>query len=164
MAMTKLKLAPDNSNYSVTDGREVLATQLSGGAARYRRDVIGAPSRVTVQWILDREEYRYLRAFYKVVTQSGSEPFLIDLILDVPELTEHTAYFIPESMALTGQKGLSHTVSAQLDVKPLDMDETAAIDLVNVFNYFGPQWASSFPPLDDQLNTLMNISIPEDIA
>lgn len=160
MALTKLILPPDNSSYSVTDGREVLAVQLAGGASRYRRDILGATSKVSASWLLGPEPYRYLRAFYKAVTVSGSKPFLMDLILDEPTLTEHKVYFIPESLTLTGQKGLSYSVSAQLEVYPAEMDLDAANLFASLYSELGPAWQTEFPTLEDQLNTLINIDIP----
>lgn len=159
MALNKLKLTPDNSSYSVTDGKEVVATQLDGGAARYRRDILGATSAVAVSWILGTQDYKYLRAFYKALASSGATPFLIDLILDKPELTEHKAYFVPGSVQLTAQKGLTYWVSAQLEVYPIEMteDDTAFAAL---YGELGENWETLFPPIEDEFNTLINISIP----
>ena len=91
MALVELIIPPDQASYSVTDGKEVVATQLDGGAARYRRDILGATSRVAVQWTIGPDSYRYLRSFYRAVTVGGSNPFNIGLLLDEPEITWHTA-------------------------------------------------------------------------
>jgi hypothetical protein len=152
MAMTKFIIPPDNSAYSVTDGKEVVATQLDGGAARYRRDIIGATSTVNVSWILGRDEYKYLRSFYRGVTGKGATPFLIDLILDDFELTEHKVYFIPGSMQLTAQKGLTHWASAQLEVYP--NEDTDNGDFAYLYNEFGS--FSKFLVSEDVLQIVVN--------
>lgn len=155
MAITKFIIPPDNSAYSATDGKEVVATQLDGGAARYRRDIIGATSTVSVSWILGRDEYKYLRSFYRGITGKGATPFLIDLILDECEPIEHKAYFIPGSMQLTAQKGLTYWASAQLEVYPNeDMDNG---DFAYIYNALGPNWASSL----DKLNIIVNTNWPQ---
>lgn len=157
MATTKFIIPPDNSAYSVTDGKEIVATQLDGGAARYRQDIIGATSTVNVSWILGRNEYKYLRSFYRGITGKGATPFLIDLILDDFELTEHKVYFIPGSMQLTGQKGLTHWVSAQLEVYP--NEDTDKGNFAYIYNEFGS--IEVFIYAEDKLNTIVNINWPQ---
>lgn len=160
MALSKFVLPPDNSAYSVTDGKQVVATQLDGGAARYRRDILGATSKVSCAWVLGPHDYKYMRAFFRSLTQSGSKPFLIDLILDEPTLTEHKAYFVPDSMQLTGQKGLTYWVSAQLEVYPAEVDSEADAAFAALYGEYGSEWQSLFPPDEDEFNTLINVSIP----
>lgn len=160
MALTKFIYPPENSAYSVADGKEVVSTQLDGGAARYRRDIIGATSTVGVSWIFGPDEYKYLRSFYRAVTLKGSKPFRIDLILDEPELTEHKAYFIPGSMQLTAQKGLTYWASAQLEVYPAEIDYAAESAFVALFSEYGKDWESLFPIFENGFNTVINIDVP----
>jgi hypothetical protein len=155
MAMQKFVIPPDNSQYSATDGKEVVATQLDGGAARYRRDIIGATSTVNVAWILDTIDYKYLRSFYRGLTGKGASPFLIDLILDEAELTEHKVYFVPGSMQLTGQKGLTYWVSAQLEVYPNEDTDNGNAALM--YNAMGKNWQK----FEDKLNDIVNHIWPQ---
>jgi hypothetical protein len=159
MALTKLVIPPNQSGYTVTDGKETLAANLDGGAGRYRRDILNANSLVSVQWTLNQSEYRYIRAFYNGTTVSGSEPFLIDLILDQAELTEHEAYFVPDSMTLTQVVATqSYMVSAQLEVKPDTQDIDGDAALVMLYNEYG-----SFEAADEvlnQLEILTNVDLP----
>lgn len=155
MAMAKFAIPPDNSQYSVTDGKEVVATQLDGGAARYRRDIIGATSSVNVTWILGTNDYKYLRSFYRGITEKGAKPFLIDLILDEFELTEYKAYFIPGSLQLTQQKGLAYWISAQLEVYPNEDTDNGNFALM--YNAMGRDWQK----LEDKLNSIVNEDWPQ---
>ena len=112
-------IPPDQNGYAFTDGKEVLSVQLDGGASRYRKDILNANVNVTVQWTVDRDQYNFLRVFYKKRTESGSLPFMIDLYLDDPyTLTTHVAHFVPGTFGLKSQKGLSFVVGATLEVKP----------------------------------------------
>lgn len=163
MALTKLALAPDNSSYSVTDGKEVVSVALDGGAGRYRHDILGASSFVSVQWVCDRTEYRYLRTFYSALVDKGATPFLIDLILDDPLPVEHKAYFVPGSMTLTGQKGLSYYVSAQLEVEPVGVSEDD-ISFALLFGELGSNWESEFPVLENEFDNIINVQIPADLV
>lgn len=159
-ALTKFVYPPDNSSYSVADGKSVVATQLDGGAMRYRRAMIGATSTVACTWIVGPEGYKYIRAFFLAISRSGSLPFAIDLLLDQPELTEHKAYFIPDTMTLANQKGLQYTVTAKLEVYPIENDMEADAIFVSLFSEFGPNYVELFPKVEDEFDTLMNISIP----
>ncbi len=161
MNLSKFVLPPDNSAYSVADGKEVVTTQLDGGAARYRRDILGATSTVNCSWILGTEEYKYLRSFYRALTLKGSKPFLIDLILDEPTLTEHKAYFIPGSVQLTGQKGLTYWVTAQLEVYPAEIDYEAEAAFAALFGEYGEAWQSLFPVFENGLDVEINLTLPE---
>lgn len=149
--MTKLTIPPDLT-YSVQDGVEVISVQLDGGAPRMRRDILGATSTVDVEWRVGRDEFLYLRAFYRSVTVSGSEPFTIDLVLDSPSTTEHTARFKPGSMRLTGQEGYLHVVSAQLDVTPILPDTEYDIGMVAVWNEYGSAYGTVFAALSKLVN------------
>lgn len=163
MTLSKLNLLPDNSSYSVTDGKEVVSVQLDGGAGRYRRDILGASSAVSVQWVCDRTEYRYLRTFYSALVGKGAIPFLIDLILDDPLPVEHKAYFVPGSMVLTGQMGMSYYVSANLEVEPVgvsDEDITFAV----LYGEFGRDYQTKFLAFGDIFDNLMNVQIPGDLV
>ncbi len=137
MALTKLVIPPNQASYATKDGKEVISAKLDGGASRFRRDILEAASSINVVWSVGPDEYQYLRAFYKSVTVRGSLPFLIDLYMDLPTLTEHEAYFVPKSFALTGQRGKEFTVSAQLEAIPLEADDDLNIGLVALYNAYG---------------------------
>lgn len=161
MNLSKFVLPPDNSAYSVADGKEVVSTQLDGGAGRYRRDILGATSTVNVAWIMGPDEYKYLRSFYRALTLKGSKPFLIDLVLDEPTLTEHKVFFIPGSMQLTGQKGLTYWASAQLEVYPAEIDYEAEAAFAALFGEYGPSWQTNFPIFENGFDIEINLELPE---
>lgn len=137
MALTKLTIPPDQASYAVTPGSETLSAKLDGGASRFRLDVAGAASTVNVQWTVDGGKFQYLNAFYNTITKSGSLPFLIDLYLDLPTLTEHECHFIPNSFNFPSQRGSTFVISAQLEVKPDIPDEDYDESLVLLFNEYG---------------------------
>ena len=152
----KCIVPPNQASYSVKDGDEVDWTKLDGGAGRYRRDILNSTRSVTVQWTVGPELYEYLRAFYKVAVVQASTPFKIDLILDKPTLTEHDAYFVPSTMKLDAQKGLSYTLSAQLEVVPIETDFAQDSTLIALWQEFGADW----PYWADQLAQLVNVDWP----
>lgn len=135
--MKYLDLVPNQEDYSVSYGNEVISTKLDGGASRYRRDIIGAASTVTVSWQLDDEDYQYLNAFYRSETENGSQPFLISLILDDALPTQRTAYFVPGSKTLNEVSGLTYYVSAELEVMPVQANSDYDIAIVMLRDNYG---------------------------
>jgi hypothetical protein len=157
MAIAKFIIPPNQQGYGFEDGAETVATALAGGSARYARDILGAAYKMTVQWTLNAEEYKYARAFYRSVTISGSLPFLIDLYTDLGnQLLEHQCHFVPASFSLKSQQGLSFIVAATLEVIPLDPSSTDA-DHVYLINEFG---FGNYADFIDELNTTINTDIP----
>lgn len=157
MALTKFAYPPESSGYTTEDPAEVIAIKLDGGASRYRRDKIGSTSRVSVRWVFDPTQYRYFRAFYHSLLGRGSEPFLIDLVLDYAEPTEHKAYFVPGTVRLSEQRGHYYGVTVELEAYPTEVDTELEIGYVYMINNFGDNWAY----YEDQLNTIVNTSWPE---
>lgn len=161
MSLTRLNLRPQSASYSMTDNREVVSVQLDGGAARYRRDILNATSIVNVQWVLTEVEYKYIRIFYKEIIKSGSLPFEIELIINDSEVELHKAYIIPGSFGLKRQTGLSYTVGARLEAYPIAKNSDDDLQFALLFSEFGPDYETVFPPLEDQLNTIINTDLPE---
>jgi len=115
MALQKLHLPPDQSSYSVGFSKESVSVKLDGGKSRFRLDKQGGVSTVSVKWVCDQEQYQYLRAFYNTVSARASLPFLLDLYLDQPDLTEHKCNFVPGSMRLQSQRGYRFEVVASIE-------------------------------------------------
>lgn len=134
--LIELVIPPDQAGYATADGIEVVSAKLDGGASRRRRDIIGATSTVNVAWTCNEAKYLYLRSFYRTVAGEGATPFNIGLLLDRPTITTHKAYFVPGSMQLQSQRGLTFVVAAQLEVYPIKttQDDT---DFVYFYNELG---------------------------
>jgi hypothetical protein len=133
--MRKLVLLPDADSYGATDGSEWLRTELDGGVGRYRKDKIGASMMVNVQWTLNPAQYAYWKSFYAVV---GSNAFLCDLVSDDGNgPKEHTCNFIPGSVGLASQKGLTYVQRAQLEVKPLPRDADYDESIIVIYELLG---------------------------
>jgi hypothetical protein len=132
--MHKLMIRPDADSYSSKDGNEVISTALDGGASRFRRDKLGAPKIVGVKWTMNPAQYQYWRAFFVTATKKGSLPFLCDLLSeDGSGPTEHQCNFVPDSVSLPAQQGLTYIQEATLEVKPLPRDEDFDLSLVSLY-------------------------------
>jgi hypothetical protein len=114
-----LSLPPDQAQYAGAFGKTSIATQLDGGASRFRNDQLGAAFLVDVQWTTSAANYNYLTAFYRTSVTYGADPFQIDLLLDAGDsMLTYTAHFVPGTFKLILQAGETFIVAAQLEVVP----------------------------------------------
>jgi hypothetical protein len=157
--MKKLGLIPDQASYSTKDGTEVLSAQFEGGPPRYRRDVLGASSRVTVSWTLDASAYQYLRTFHRTAIGKGADWFLIDLLLDDADLAEYQAHFVPGSFGLQSRQGRAFVAGAELDVIPNATDQDYDDAVLMLFDEYG--WGrGGTERLFELLSELVNQDLP----
>jgi hypothetical protein len=126
--VAKLLLAPESTRYSASPGGAVERRAVGGGLSRVRRDQLGAPFTVEVGWLADENEADYLLAFQRHV---GADEFQIDLIIEGPVPTEHTARFLPGSLPISGVSGKSHPLRAMLEVSAPVRDAVADMAVVN---------------------------------
>lgn len=157
MPLPKLVLRPENSSYTVKDGVEVASTALDGGASRRRLDQLGSVYSVNASFVLNSNQYQYLRSFYKTVTASGSLPFLIDLIINEPDLTEYTAYFVEGSLQLQYQKGLTYSASCSFEVLPNPIDAEFDQSFVDFYALYGENYQSIFDMLEYIANHALDV-------
>ena len=139
--MRKLLLRPNSSSYTVEPGNEVVATDVAGGPSRSRRDFIGMPTKVNVAWWLDEDSFMYLNAFFNTVLQKGSLPFLMDLLIDKPYLTEHTCKFSPGSFKpVASTTAFTFTATCVLEVQPLPVNETFDLEVIDTYETTGGRY------------------------
>ena len=159
--MRKLMLCPTSTGYTSQHPDEVVSIQLDGGASRFRLDKTGGVHIVSAQWVLVPDEYHYFNAFQRVITASGSEPFLIDIITYLDTKVEHQVHFVPGSVSLAQQIGGVYYVSAQLEVMPQEIVEQDEEDFVILFEEFGAPVVPQFLVSEDLFNTIVNTDIPD---
>lgn len=132
--MERLLLRPNSEDYSQEEGAEVIRVELDGGTGRYRRDKIGATRRCNVSWTMNPTQYQYWRAFWHTATKRGALPFLCDLVgEDGTGPTPYVCYFVPGSVQMPAQQGLTYSQSATLEVKPNPVDDEQNLSIMAVF-------------------------------
>lgn len=140
MPLPKLYLTPAQDGYAAQDADDaVLRAKVSAGPSRTRLDMLGAPADVSVTFQMNPNEYQYWRAFFRSTIVEGSLPFLLDLLLDFPELTEHQVKIVPGSARLSGQRGLLYVVSMRLEVKVVEADADLDATVAMLFEQYGDQ-------------------------
>lgn len=160
MVLKKFVLPPDERSYKVTDGEETLRVQLDGGKGRYRKDMLNSTSEVKVKWTFTKPQYEYFRAFYKGTAQTGAKSFLIDLLMDEASgLQEVEANFIPGKVSLSRVRGLSFEVTANLEVKPVEVNEAYYDFIVFTYENFGDD-NTGMVTLLNRLAQFNNVDLP----
>lgn len=142
--MIKCKVSPDQTNYAIKEGKDTIMTELAGGRARYRRDLVGSSVEIEVQWTLNPTEYQYLRAFYNYLNK-GADAFVIDLLYETATMREYIAQFKPGTWKLSGVKGQAFTVRSTLEVMPND----EGLDYADIVSNFTPEPYVVPPPPSD---------------
>lgn len=70
---------PTIDGYGIRPGEAILRTEMEAGPARQRRRYTQVPSRITVRWVLRREQFALFEAWYRWTAKEGGEWFEIDL-------------------------------------------------------------------------------------
>ena len=71
---------PTIEGYGVHPGEAILRTEMEAGPARQRRRYTQVPSRITVRWVLRRDQFALFEAWYRWQAKEGGEWFSIDLL------------------------------------------------------------------------------------
>lgn len=157
--MEYLTLRPNSEDYSQEEGAEVLRVELDGGAGRYRRDKVGASRRVNVSWTMNPVQYQYWRAFWHSATKRGALPFYCDLVgEDGAGPVQYICNFVPGSVTMPSQVGLTYTQAATLEVRPNAVDEELNSSIVAIYA------AGADPNILPALEHLVNVAAPEALA
>lgn len=156
--MDKLLLDIPGEGYAVSrPDNEVISNKLDGGFSETGLDVEGGALLVTVAWVLEETEWQYFEAFFRNKIGYGSEPFLVDLVIDGSPSTEYTAKFDASVKRQVTTNGPIRMVQAQLEALPAEVDDLADSSIIDVFEASGGQ-----PDLYlNLLDTLVNMNWPE---
>lgn len=121
-SFNKLPFVPEQSGYTYNQSDSLVTFSLEGGPSKSRADFSSSSSIVACQWLFKPEEYRYFTLFHEVMAKGGAAEFLCDLMLDSNEVEEFTCKFVPDSISMGEPNGGSISVSAQLEVLPLERE------------------------------------------
>ena len=158
--MHKLLYCSTQSGYSAQIGDGVISQELDGGAPRFRRALKGTYHTASVQWVVQEKGYQYLMAFYRVWARNPNQPFLAKLCIDGPEVEDYQCHF-SGSPKLSSKNGGVYTVTAELRVKPLNIDPNfddllvvagnQDVDLAELWNPFEKLVNQSLPDALEEL-------------
>ena len=71
---------PTIDGYGVHPGEAILRTEMEAGPARQRRRFTQVPSRISVRWVMRRDQFALFEAWYRWQAKEGGEWFEIELL------------------------------------------------------------------------------------
>lgn len=146
-----MALTPSVSGYSVARGDTLVSSRPGQGPSAIRLDKFNTPSRLTVAWNVGPADFNYLMAFYFTSIAEGALPFLIDALVDHPDVRQLKALVQPGTFSLTGIKGMTYSVKAEVEVVPvLSPDFDAGV--LALFEEVGEDYLDVLDLLDRLVN------------
>ena len=106
---------PTIDGYGVHPGEAILRTDMEAGPARQRRRFTQVPSRISVRWVLRRDQFALFEAWYRWHAKEGGAWFDIDLLGGVG-LTVHEARFTRQFEARI-RSGVLWEVTSELEIR-----------------------------------------------
>lgn len=71
---------PTTEGYTIKPGEAIVRTDMEAGPARQRRRYEQTPSKISVRWVMNREQFSLFEAWYKYYAKEGAEWFVITLL------------------------------------------------------------------------------------
>lgn len=154
-----LGLTPSVDGYTASRGDTMISTNPGQGPSAVRLDRFNTPTRLNVSWNVGPADYGYLVAFYYTAIREGALPFLMDSIVDHPLVRQLEAKMIPGSFTLSGVKGITYQVRADVDVVPVLSPDFDAL-MLDMYAEGGEFWGDFI----DMLDRLVNVVMPDDLG
>lgn len=126
----------DPGSFSAADGVAVSGRDTDGGLPSARLDVTGSKGNASVTWYFTPKRYADFTDFFFNTIEEGSKPFLLPLAFDysTPQLNE--VRFVPGSVAMDNMDGMTLSVSAKIEIKPIysEADDWVVIELIEQYS------------------------------
>lgn len=106
---------PLADSYTIKPDEAIVRTDMEAGPARQRRRYTQTPSKITVKWIMNKEQFALFEAWYKFHAKEGAEWFYISLLGGLG-LTDQEARFTKQFEA-TLSKGYFWSISSELEIR-----------------------------------------------
>lgn len=104
---------PTIEGYTIKPDEAIVRTEMEAGLARQRRRFTQTPSKITVKWIMNREQFSLFEAWYKYHAKEGA--FLISLLGGLG-LLEQEARFIKQFEASLFN-GILWEITSELEIR-----------------------------------------------
>ncbi len=137
---------PTVEGYSIKPDEAIVRTDMEAGPARQRRRYTQTPSKISVRWLMNREQFSLFEAWYKFHAKEGAEWFFITLLGGLG-LLEQDARFTKQFEAKL-YNGILWEITSELEIRDrptlsegalnilLDCDYDKLVIATNVFHTF----------------------------
>lgn len=144
---------PTVEGYSVSPGDAIIRTEMDAGLARQRRRFTNVPTKVSVRWIMRRDQYAVFEGWYRWYAQEGASWFTVSLLGGLG-LLDQDARFTRQFSSRLIAGGTLWEVTSELEIRDRPVLDQGAMDIV-LYN--------SVPDLFttvSALHSLVHITIP----
>lgn len=119
---------PTVEGYGIQPGDAILRTEMEAGPARQRRRFTQVPSRVSVRWIMRRDQFALFEAWYRWQAKEGGAWFEIELLGGLGLLTQEARFTRQFQAQLLG--GTLWEIRSELEIRERPVLTGEALDVL----------------------------------
>jgi len=120
---------PTVQGYGVQPGEAILRTEMEAGLARQRRRFTDVPTKVSVRWIMRRDQYAIFEGWYRWHAREGASWFAITLLGGLG-LLEQEARFTQQFSSRLLAGGTLWEITSELEIRERPVLDEGALNLV----------------------------------
>lgn len=144
---------PTVQGYGVQPGEAILRTEMEAGLARQRRRFTDVPTKVSVRWIMRRDQYAIFEGWYRWHAREGASWFAITLLGGLG-LLEQEARFTRQFSSRLLAGGTLWEITSELEIR-----ERPVLD-EGLLNLLLSEDAQGIITAGDGLNILVHQTLP----
>lgn len=119
---------PTVEGYGIQPGDAILRTEMEAGPARQRRRFTHVPSRVSVRWIMRRDQFALFEAWYRWQAKEGGAWFEIELLGGLGLLTQEARFTRQFQAQLLG--GTLWEIRSELEIRERPVLDEGLLNLL----------------------------------
>lgn len=119
---------PTVEGYGIQPGDAILRTKMEAGPARQRRRFTQVPSRVSVRWIMRRDQFALFEAWYRWQAKEGGAWFEIELLGGLGLLTQEARFTRQFQAQLLG--GTLWEIRSELEIRERPVLDEGLLNLL----------------------------------
>lgn len=147
---------PTVEGYGIWPGDAILRTEMDAGPARQRRRFTQVPSRVSVRWIMRRDQFALFEAWYRWQAKEGGAWFAIKLLGGLGLLTQEARFTRQFQAQLLG--GTLWEIRSELEIR-----ERPVLD-EDLLNLLLSEEAQGILTVSNGLHILVHQTLPQHLS
>lgn len=120
---------PTIQGYLIQPEDTILRTEMEAGLARQRRRFTNVPTKISVRWIMRRDQYAIFEGWYRWHAKEGASWFTITLLGGMG-LLEHEARFVRQFSAQLLAGGMLWEITSELEIRERPVLDEGLLNLL----------------------------------
>lgn len=120
---------PTVQGYGVQPGEAISRTEMEAGLARQRRRFTDVPTKVSVRWIMRRDQYAIFEGWYRWHAKEGANWFTV-ILLGGLGLLEHDARFTRQFSSRLLAGGTLWEITSDLEIRERPVLDEGLLNLL----------------------------------